>query len=150
MKPPVRYGLMIAVGMMAWVIVAHLLVPNPKSLVHSFGVVTFSNLLHFAGIYLALKATERERRDKLAFKEGIKIGVTTSFIYAITVSLFFVGVLLIVGTKWVEAEGSAPDMPIWLVAARAFAGLFVVSMFFGLVYSTLISFVLAKRKSDDQ
>ena len=140
---------MIAVGMMAWVIVAHLLVPNPKSLVHSFGVVTFSNLLHFAGIYLALKATERERRDKLAFKEGVKIGVSTSFIYAITASLFFVGVLMIVGTKWLASEPSAPKLPLWMVAAQAFGGLFVGAMLFGLVYSTLISFVLAKRKSDD-
>jgi hypothetical protein len=42
-------------------------------------------------------------------------------------------------------EPNAQQLPMTLVAVQAFLGLFLGSMLFGLAYSTLIAFALAKR-----
>ena len=55
---------------------------------------------------------------------------------------------MIIGTKWMGAEVGV-GVPKWVYILQAFAGLVVLSMLFGLVYSTVISFVLAKRLSHD-
>ena len=147
MKIPLNYGLLITVGVIVWVLVARSLVTNPTSLVHTLGAPIFFNLLHFVMIYLGLKAKERERGDRLVLKEGLKTGVLISFFYALTASLFFVGVLAVIGTRWIASEPGFAEMPLSQVAARAFVYLFVGAMFLGVIYSTLISFFLAKRTS---
>ena len=59
-------------GVIVWGLVAHSLVTNPASLVHRLGAPVWFNFLHFVMIYLGLKAKEREKGDRLAFKEGLK------------------------------------------------------------------------------
>ena len=149
MKIAIKYGLMIAFGVMAWVLVARSTVANPQSLVHSLGSPIVFNILHFIMIYLGLKALEHERRDRPTFKEGVKTGVAISFVYALAASLCFVAVLAVVGTKWLASEPGVAGTPTSLVAAKAFIGLFLFAMFFGLIYSTVISFFLAKRQSEE-
>ena len=150
MKIALRYGLIITAGMMAWTIIAHTLVPNPQSRVHSLGAFTFINLLFFACIYLGIKALERETGTKPTFKEGLKQGVAISFVFAVTAALYFVLVLLLIGPKWMAGEAMRPDMPMWLIGVQAFGGLIVLTMLEGLVYSTLISFFLARRLSSEE
>ena len=148
MKIPLKYGLMIAAGLIAWVLIARSVVTNPASLVHSLGGPIFFNLLHFVMIYLGLKELERQKGDRPTFKEGLKTGVAISFVYALAASLFFIGVLAVIGTRWLESEpGATADAPISRIAIHAFAGLFLSGMILGLIYSTLISFFLAKRQS---
>ena len=148
MKIPLKYGLIATLGVAAWVLIAHSLVPDPKSAVHTLGAPIFFNVFHFAVIYLGLKALEREKRDRPTFKEGLKTGVAISVIYALTVSLFFVGVIAVVGTKWLASEPVAADVPMSRVIIGSFIGLFIGALLFGLIYSTLISFFIAKRRSD--
>ena len=150
MKIPLKYGLLIALGVMAWVLAARSTVANPQSLVHTLGSPIVFNVLHFIMIYLGLKALEREKGERPTFKEGVKTGVWISFVYALTASLFFVGVVAVVGTKWLASEPGAAGTPKSIVAAQAFAGLFLFAMLFGLVYSTVISFFLAKRQSEER
>ena len=145
MKIALKYGILITLGVMAWVVIAHLLVPNPQSKLHSVGAFVFFNLLQFTAIYLGIKAKGREIADKTTFKEGLKTGVSISFVYAISSALFFVTEIFILGPALLAAEPGAQTQPIWRVALGAFAGLFFGSLLFGLVYSTLISFGLAKR-----
>ena len=148
MKIPVKFGLLITLGVAAWVVIAHSLITNPQSLVHTLGGPIFFNVLQFVMIFLGLQAREREKADKLTFKEGLKTGLAISFVYALTISLFFAGVLAVVGTKWLASEPGIAGMPASRVAAQAFIGLFLGSLLFGLIYSTVISFFLAKRFSD--
>lgn len=101
-------------------------------------------------IYLGLKAVERERGERLTFKEGLKTGVLISLVYAVTASLFFVGVVAVVGTRWIQNEPGLAQAPPSQLAAQAFVYLFIGAMFLGLIYSTLISFFLAKRQSKDR
>jgi hypothetical protein len=149
MKIPLKFGLIITAGLVAWVVIAHTLVPDPQSRVHSLGAVTFFNILHFTGLFLGLKAFERERGGKQPFKQLIKTGVSISFVFAVASSLFFAAVLVVIGPKWMGGKPGAQELAPWLVAVQAFAGLVVLTMLFGLVYSTVISFVLAKRHSED-
>jgi hypothetical protein len=43
---------------------------------------------------------------------------------------------------------AGPETPTWIIALQAFAGLGLGALLLGLVYSTLISFFLAKRRSE--
>ena len=149
MKIPLKYGLLISVGAMAWVLITHSLVPNRQSLVHQLGGPVFFNILQFAMIYLGLKALEHQRGDRPTFKEGLKTGVAISFVYGLTTSLFFVVLLAIVGTKWMSNDRGPTNVPLWRVVLVAFLFFFIGAMFFGLIYSTVLSFITAKRRSDE-
>jgi hypothetical protein len=143
-KLALKYGLIITVAAMAWVIIAHWLVPNPQSPVHSLGAMAFFNIVHFVCIFLGVSEFGRQLGERAIFKQSLKLGVWISFVYAIGSSLFFVIVLVVIGTKWLEREPGA-QLPLGLVAVQAFTGLFLGTMLFGLVYSTLIAFFMAKR-----
>ena len=146
MRIPLKYGLLISLGVIAWVVVAHLLVPDPRSPVHSLGAGVFFNLLHIAGIYLAINTVRNEAAGDLTFKTGLKTGVATAFVYAISSGLFFLVAIYVVGPRLMASEPGADTLPLWQVALGAFVGLFVGALLFGLIYSTVISFFLTKRK----
>jgi uncharacterized membrane protein len=149
MKIPLKYGLLITLGVMVWVLIARNTVTNPLSPVHTLGTPIFINLLQFIMIYLGLKSLEREKGDRPTFKEGLKTGVGISFVYALTACLFFIGVVAVVGTKWLASEPGAAEAPTSRVMAGAFLGLFLGAMLFGLIYSTVISFFVAKRATKE-
>lgn len=149
MNIPIKYGLMATIMAMAWVLIVRAAVPNPSSLVHSLGTPAIFNILHFVMMFLGLKALERTRGERLPFKESLKTGVMVSFVYAISLSLFFVGVIAVIGTRWLANEPGAATASPTQVAAQAFGGLVILTMIFGLIYSTVISFFLAKRRSDE-
>jgi uncharacterized membrane protein len=150
MKIPLKYGLLITLGVMVWVLVARSTVANPQSLVHTLGTPIVFNVLHFVMIYLGLTALQREKGERPTFKEGVKTGVAISFVYALTAALFFVAVLAVVGMKWLASEPGVAGQPTTRLAAQAFVGLFLGAMLFGLIYSTVISFFLAKRLSEER
>ena len=152
MKTSLKYGLLIAVLAMAWVLIAHTVISNnPASPVHQLGTPIVFNVLLFALIYLGIKAGERQKGDRLTFKEGLKTGVGISVVYGLTLSLFFVVVLAVVGTKWMAVEPGASSATVSRSQiAKAFAGLFLGLVIFGLIYSTVISFFLAKRRAEEQ
>jgi hypothetical protein len=150
MKIPLKYGLLTTVGVMVWVLVARSTVANPQSLVHTLGSPIVFNVLEFVMIYLGLKALEHEKGERPRFKEGVKTGVAISFVYALTAALFFVVVVAVIGTKWLASEPGAANAPVSRIAVQAFLGLFLGAMLFGLIYSAVISFFLAKRQSEQE
>jgi hypothetical protein len=149
MKIPIKYGLLITLGVIAWVLITRSLITNPQSIVHTLGGPVFFNVLQFAMIYLGLKALEHSKGDRPTFKEGLKTGVAISFVYGLTASIFFVIVLMIVGTKWLASEPGAANAPLSRILLGAFLGLFLGALLFGLIYSTVLSFFTAKRRSED-
>ena len=147
MKTPLKYGLLITVGAIAWVLIAHFTITNPASLVHQLGTPIVFNVLQFVMIYLGIKAVEREKGERVAFKEGIQTGFGISFISGVTPSIFFAIVLAVMGTKWLAVEPGAGEAPRSQIAG-AFFGLFLSALVFGLIYSTVISFFISKRQSE--
>ena len=150
MKIPLKYGLLTTLGVIVWVLVARSTVANPQSLVHTLGTPIVFNVLEFVMIYLGLTALQREKRERPTFKEGVKTGVAISFVYALSAALFFVVVVAVIGTKWLASEPGAANAPVSRIAVQAFLGLFLGAMLFGLIYSTVISFFLAKRQSEER
>jgi hypothetical protein len=148
MKIPIKYGLLITFGVMAWVIITHNIITNPSSIVYIPITPIFINLFQFVMLYLGLKALEHEKGESPTFKEGLKTGMAISFVYFLSAALFFVGVIAVVGTKWLASEPGADQLPMARVVASAYIGLFIGAILFGLIYSTVISFFLAKRQSD--
>jgi cytochrome bd-type quinol oxidase subunit 2 len=146
---PIKYGLLITLGVAAWVLIAHWLIPNPESLAHTRVGPIFFNVLQFAMIYLGLKAKEREYGDKQDFKKGLKTGVAISFVYGLTASLFFAVVVAFVGSGWLASDADTVNQPEWIRLAKPFAGLFLGALMVGLLYSAVLSFFLAKRKSEE-
>lgn len=148
MKIPLKYGLLTTLGLIIWVLLAHTLVANPESAVHKLLAPIFFNVLHFVMIYLGLKALERERGDKVGFKEALKTGVAIAFVYALGACVFFAVAVLVVGTRWMTLEPGA-DRNLGAFLVPAFAALFLGTLILGLLYSTVISAFLAKRRSEE-
>ncbi|HEY3038844.1 MAG TPA: hypothetical protein VGJ66_08915 [Pyrinomonadaceae bacterium] len=147
MKIALKYGLLITLGAIVWVVVAHLLVHDPRSPVHSVGAGIFFNILHIAGIYLAITTLRNKSGGEVDFKAGMKQGIATAFVYAVSICLFFMFAIFVIGAKLMASEPGAENLPLWQVALGAFVGLFFGTLIFGLIYSALISFFLAKRRN---
>jgi hypothetical protein len=69
-------------------------------------------------------------------------------VYALTASLFFIVLVAFIGTRWIDNQPGVAGRPASLVLAQAFAGLFIGALVLGLIYSTVISFFLAKRQNE--
>src|SRR5882672_6102851 len=65
----VKYGLVITVCFISWVVIAHRLVPDPQSLIHSAGAGTFVNLVQILAIVFAIKSRREESGGALNFKD---------------------------------------------------------------------------------
>jgi len=148
MKIPIKYGLLTALGLIAWVLITHSLISNPNSPVHKLGGPIFFNVLHFIMIFLGIKAYERERGQKLLFKEALTTGVSIAVVFALTATVFFICVVLAIGTRWMGGEPGAGTMPTWILLVQAFAGIFLGTIIFGSIYSTVISAFVAKRQTE--
>jgi hypothetical protein len=146
MRIALKFGLLITLGVIVWVVIAHLLVPDPRSQIHNLGAGIFFNLLEITGIFLAINTNRNERGGDLNFKSGMRTGILTALVYAVSSGLFFLLAIYVVGSKLMASEPGAETMPVWQVALGAFVGLSLGALIFGLLYSAIISFFLAKRQ----
>jgi hypothetical protein len=146
MRIALKFGLLITLGVIVWVVIAHLLVPDPRSQIHNLGAGIFFNLLEITGIFLAISTNRNERGGDLNFKSGMRTGILTALVYAVSSGLFFLLAIYVVGSKLMASEPGAETMPVWQVALGAFVGLSLGALIFGLLYSAIISFFLAKRQ----
>ena len=143
MRIAIKYGLLITLVIIVWVVVTHFVFPLPPTSTLNLLAPVLFNLAAIIALYLGIKS--RKAESEMTFKDGLKTGLSISFVYAISASLFFLVLLLIVGPTIMAAEPMAAHYPIWQVALQAFSGMFFGSLILGLVYSTIISFFLAKR-----
>lgn len=148
MRIPLRYGLFTAFGFIAWVLVTHSLISNPQSNVFRL-TGPLSSILHFAMTYLGLKALEREKGEPPRFKEALKTGVSIALVYGLTASLFFVVALFGFRVDWLASEPMAETTPKSLLLVGAFAAMIVGAVLLGLLYSAVIGFFIARRRSEE-
>lgn len=144
MKIAIKYGLSITVVVMLWVLVTHFLFPlAPESKANMLAPVLF-NLAAMVAIYLGINASAG--KGELTFKQGIRAGLAISLVYGISSSLFFFIMFLFVGPKFMSNEPMAQNYPMWQVALAAYVGIFLGALILGLVYSTVISFLLVRSR----
>lgn len=146
MKIPLKYGLVITAVVVAWVLIVRFgLGVGADSRANVLAPVLF-NLTAIVAIFLGMRARQRENNGRLGFKDGLKTGLAISLVYAVSACLFFMIEYLVAGPQLLLSEGNPQDRPLWQVAVFAYAGLFFGSLFFGLIYSTLIAFFLARSR----
>jgi hypothetical protein len=144
MKIAIKYGLLITLVVVVWVLATHFLFPvAPESKANILAPILF-NFAAIVAIYLGIK--ERSANGELSFKQGIKTGVAISLVYGISSCLFFLIVFLFVGPRLINNEPMAQNYPMWQTALAAFAGMFFGALILGLVYSTVISFMLVRAR----
>lgn len=137
---------MITLVVMVWVLITHFLFPlGAESKANLLAPILF-NLAAIVAIYLGIKARNDETAGELSFKEGIKTGLSISLVYAISSCLFFFILFLFVGPTLMANEPMAQNYSMWQLALIAFAGMFFGALILGLVYATIISFLLARQR----
>jgi len=145
-KIALKYGLSITAVVVVWIVVVRLWMGvGADSKANVIAPILF-NVAAIVAIFLGIIRRKNETDDQLSFKEGLKTGVGISFVYAASSCLFFAIEYLVAGPKLLLSEAGPQNRPLWQVAAFAYTGLFLGSLIFGLIYSTIISFFLAKRQ----
>jgi hypothetical protein len=146
MKIALKYGLLIAAVVVGWIVIVRLLMGvGADSKANVIAPILF-NLAAIGAIYLGMKTRKNELGGELRFKEGLKTGMSISLVYAVSACIFFMIEYLVAGPKLLLSEAGPQIGPMWQVAAIAYAGLFFGSILFGLIYSTIISFFLARQQ----
>lgn len=144
MKIATKYGLLITLVVVLWVLVTHFLFPlGPESMANILAPILF-NLAAIVAIYLGIKESAAD--VELSFKQGINTGMAISLVYGISSCLFFLIVFLLVGPTLMANEPMTQNYPMWQAALAAFAGMFFGALILGLVYSTVISFMLVRTR----
>lgn len=145
MKIAIKYGLIITAVVVAWIIVVRFVLDvGPDSKANLIAPILF-NLTAILAILQGMRARKKELNGDLRFKEGLKTGMAISLVYALSACLFFIIEFLVAGPKLLMAEAGPQEGPMWKVAAFAYAGLFFGSLIFGMIYSTIIAFFIARR-----
>jgi hypothetical protein len=144
MKIAIKYGLSITLVVALWVLITHFVFPlAPESKANLVAPVLF-NLASIVFLYLGINASDHQR--ELSFKEAIKTGVSISLVYGISSCLFFLILFLIVGPRLMANEQMFRDYPLWQAALGAFAAMFLGALVLGLIYSTVIAFLLVSKR----
>ena len=139
----IKYGLAITLVIVFWVIITHFVFPlAPNSKLNLLAPLLF-NAAAIVAIYLGIKS--RKAQGDMNFKTGLKTGLSISLVYALSASLFFLVLLLIVGPSIMANEPMAENYSVGQLALRAFVGMLFGSLILGLVYSTIIAFFMARR-----
>ncbi len=150
MKIALKYGLAITAVVIAWIVIVRIVMGvGADSRANMIGPIIF-NVAAVAAIFLGIIRRKDEVGGELSFKEALKTGLGISLVYAASSCLFFLIYQLLAGPGMLMTEPGATARPLWQTAAIAYVGLFFGSLIFGLIYSTVISFFLAKRRSESR
>jgi hypothetical protein len=145
MKIALKYGLLITLVVVLWIVIVRLWLgmgAGPQGQIIS-GVLF--NATAIVAIFLGMKERKHALGGALGFKDGVKTGMAISLVYAISACVFFMIEYLAAGPKLIMSEAGPQTTALWQVVVVAYAGLFFGSLIFGLIYSTLIAFFLARR-----
>ncbi|PWT82711.1 MAG: hypothetical protein C5B44_01700, partial [Acidobacteria bacterium] len=105
MKIALKYGLLITVVVILWVIVARFVLGlGPDSGANLIAPLLF-NVTEFVSIFLGVRERKRELGKAFTFKRGLKMGTAIAVVYATSACLFFVVEYLIAGPKLLMSEG---------------------------------------------
>jgi hypothetical protein len=136
MKIALKYGIAVTLIIAAWVALKHFVLHLEGSSAQFADVAAF-NLTAIVALMMGIRERRMANRDRLTFLQGLGTGVTIAITYAILTSLYFAGLLMLVGPKLMQQEGETN-----IVAA--FLGLGIGLTLFGIIFSALISLVLRK------
>jgi hypothetical protein len=138
MKIALKYGIAVTLVIAAWVALKHFVLhfEGPSGQLADLGVF---NLTAIMALMIGIREKRVANGDSLTFGDGLKTGISIAVTYAILTSLYFVGLLMLVGPKLLQQEGET-SVP------KAFFGVSIGFALFGTIFSALISLVLKKSR----
>ena len=142
-----KYGLLVTLGIALWILIKHFLlqIDDPQSKAAYLDLLFF-NLLPIIMLYRGIKAKRAGHNGELTFLEGFKTGLMISLVYTILICLFFLVLYVITGPKVLGLDSPAQSVAAGQILFQHFAGLFIFMIIGGLLYSTIISLTLRKRR----
>ena len=146
MKIALKYGLLITLVVILWVVIVRFLMNTGPDSKLNLGAPLLFNIAAFLSIFLGIRERKRQIGDRFSFKEGMRTGFAISLVYALSSCLFFVVEYLIAGPKLLMSEAGLQSRPPWQVALMAYAGLFLGALVFGIIYSALSAFFLVRQR----
>jgi hypothetical protein len=136
MKIALKYGIAVTLIIAAWVALKHFVIHLQGPSAQMTDVAVF-NLTAIVALMLGIKERRMANGDRLTFLQGLGTGVSIAITYAILISLYFAGLLMLVGPKLMQQEGETNMV-------TAFMGLGIGLTVLGTIFSALISLVLRK------
>ena len=142
MRRALKYGIAVALAIAVWVALKHFVLLLESRTAQIADTIIF-NLIAIFGLTLGILDKRAGNGGSLTFGEGFKTGVSIAVTYAIFTSLYFAGLLALVGPKLMQQEGESS-------VVKAFLGISIMFALFGTVFSAVISFFLRKRTRTNQ
>ena len=137
MKLALRYGILVALIIAAWVALKHFVL-HLESQSAQFADIAIFNLAAITGLALGISEKRRINGGTLIFGDGLITGIKIAVTYAILISAYFALLLATVGPKLMQQEGETSYV-------KAFVGASIGFALFGTVFSAIIALFL-KRK----
>jgi hypothetical protein len=141
-RAALKYGLLTALGMAAYVMLKHFALK--QALPPWLDALVF-NAFEFAGLARAIRARRTVQRG-LTFGQGLKTGLSTAAVYAVAAGVFFAALYWAVGPALLQQarEPGVGERSTSAVLVGAFGGLFIGAMGCGLVFSLLLSALMRR------
>jgi hypothetical protein len=137
MKIALKYGSIIALGVIVWVLISNFVLHlDPNSGAASFTVLLF-NALPILCLFLGINEKRKLLGTPFVMGQGIATGASIIMVYIVLASLFF----LAMGSRLITAQASGSDN---MSLAQHFLGFVLFAMFGGLFYSTIVSFIVLR------
>jgi hypothetical protein len=138
MRLALKYGLAVTVVIAAWVALKHFVLHlEPRTPAQIADVAVF-NLTAIVGLVLGIKSRRAANGGSLTFVDGWKTGISIAVTYAISISLYFLFLLALVGPTLMQQKGETSYVKALVGAPIGFA-------LFGTAFSAIISLLLKKK-----
>lgn len=146
MKRALKYGLLVTSIIVVWVALKHFGLHIDPARAAIFDTIIF-NVAGILGLSLGIRDQRLANGGWLTFFQGVKTGFFIAVTYAVLTSIYFAGLLLLIGPKLMQQAGEAgPNNAVTgLVMVKAFAGVLIGLTLIGTILSVIISLVLRKQ-----
>jgi hypothetical protein len=137
MNVSIKYGGIIAIGVIFWVLVSNYIFhPDPNSGAASFTILLF-NVLPIVCLYLGINEKRKITEQQFVIGQGVATGLSIMAVYIVIASLFFI----VMGPRLLAQQSASPEQAsVW----QHLAGFIFTALIGGLFYSALISFVIKR------
>jgi len=137
MKLAFKYGVLVTVAIGAWIALKYFVLglAGPSAQLADLFVFNFAAIV---GLTLGIRERRKANGGSLTFLEGLRTGISIAVTYAILTSVYFAGLLIVVGPKLMQQEGETS-------VVKAFLGVSIVFAVMGTIFSALIALVLRKN-----
>ena len=143
MKIALKYGSIIAVGVISWVVLSNFVFHLDANSSAIPPTILLFNALPIVSIFLGVNEKRKSQSIPFVMGQGVATGASIIVVYILIAGLFF----LAMGSRLIVAQ--TPESP-QLSLAQHFVGFVAPAMLGGLFYSTIVSFIVLRLEKSKQ